>query len=214
MIKYALIDLDETLYPRSAGVLQQVGQRIERYLVERMGMTPAQAAALRVDYRDRYGTTLGGLRVHYTANTADYLAFVHDVPIEQLLQPDPELDAVLSTLPWECVIFTNSYRPHVERVLCALGIRQHFFRIFDVIAMGYKQKPDPAAYRHVLTGLGAEAAECLLADDSLGNLIPAKALGMTTVWVGPHAGPVPGVDFAIPEVKAIRRVAECVMRKA
>ncbi len=53
--------------------------------------------------------------------------------------------------------------------------------------MGYKQKPHPAAYQHVLTALGADGSTCLIADDGLLNLTAAKAWEMTTVWVGPGA---------------------------
>ena len=123
------------------------------------------------------------------------------------------LDAVLEGLPWECAIFTNAHRAHAERVLAALGVRRRFSRVFDFVGMGYKQKPDPAAYRHVLAALGVEGPACLLVEDGLANLIPAKTLGMTTVWVGPHTGPAPGVDFAIAEARQIRDVAN-VMRNA
>jgi putative hydrolase of the HAD superfamily len=57
MHKHILFDLDETLYPRDAGLMQEIGARILRYLVERMGFTPeaaeAQAAVLLPQVRHR-----------------------------------------------------------------------------------------------------------------------------------------------------------------
>lgn len=207
MIRYALFDLDETLYPREVGILQAIGHRIERYLIERLGMAPEEAVRLRTEYGSRYGTTLAGLLAHHAADADDYLAYVHDVHVEKLLQPDAELDRVLSTLPWEPVIFTNADRRHAERVLGALGLRTHFARIFDITGMGYLQKPNPAAYEHVLAQLGVPGSACLFADDSLRNLQAAKAWQMTTVWVGADAGPTDGIDYPIPRAAAITEVA-------
>lgn len=207
MIRYALFDLDETLYPREAGVLRAVGRRIERYLVERMQLPPPEAARLRTEYREAYGTTLGGLLAHHAIDPEDYLSYVHDVPVEEMLRPSAELDRALAALPWERVIFTNSDQRHTERVLAALGVRHRFSRIFEITGMGYRQKPHPSVYRLVLAGLGADGSACLLVDDALPNLIAGRDWEMTTVWVGPAAAPADGIDYCIREIAGIARVA-------
>ncbi|MDI7274472.1 MAG: pyrimidine 5'-nucleotidase [Anaerolineae bacterium] len=207
MIEYALFDLDDTLYAPESGVLQAIGRRIERYLVERMGMEPEAAARLRAEYRAQYGTTLAGLLANGTADPEDYLAFVHDVPIEQLLRPSAEVKRALAGLPWRRVIVTNSDLRHVERVLAALGIDGLFDRVFDIRVTEYRQKPHPAVYGRVLAELGAEGPQCLIVDDSLANLLPAKEREMTTVWVGRQASLATGVDYAIPHVVAVAEVA-------
>ncbi len=206
MIRYALFDVDETLYPPEAGVLRAVDRRIERFLVERMGMGHAEAMRVRADYLQHYGTTLGGLLAHHAVDPEDYLAYVHDVPVEELLQPSATLDRVLAELPWEPVIFTNADRRHAERVLAALGIRSRFRLIFDIGGMGYRQKPDPVVYERVLAALAVPGKACLLVEDSLRNLLAGKACGMTTVWVSAGAAPRDGVDYCIAEVAGIASV--------
>ena len=203
MIRYALFDLDETLYPASTGVLPQIGLRIERYLVERLGWDPELAAARRVAYREQYGTTLGGLLTHRQADAEDYLAFVHDVPVHLMVQPNPALDAALAALPWERVIFTNSPRCHAERVLAALGIRDRFSSIFDIADLSYSQKPNPEVYRRLLAALQTDGVSCLMVDDTLANLIASKAWGMTTVWITAADGPIPGVDYCLADAADI-----------
>lgn len=206
MIRYALFDLDETLYPPSTGVLQQIGVRIERYLIERLGWEPELAVARRIAYRERYGTTLGGLLAHHQADPEDYLAFVHDVPVEELVRPNPALDAALTVLPWERVIFTNSDRRHAERVLAALGIRRHFSHIYTMADFGYRQKPNEEVYQRLLEALATDGHDCLMVDDTLPNLIAAKAWGMTTVWVTLDGTAMPGVDYCLPEAAHISKL--------
>ena len=53
--------------------------------------------------------------------------------------------------------------------------------------MDYESKPQPDAYRRICQMLDVRPAECLLIEDNIRNLEPAKALGMTTVLV--HDGP-------------------------
>ena len=44
-LRYLLFDLDETLYPRDAGVMQRIRRQIRRYIVEVLGYTPEEAEA-------------------------------------------------------------------------------------------------------------------------------------------------------------------------
>lgn len=43
---------------------------------------------------------------------------------------------------------------------------------------------DPKTYRLVLTELGLSGPECVMVDDYAVNLVPARELGMTTVYLG------------------------------
>ena len=92
-------DLDETLYPRSSGVMVEIGARIHRYLIDHYALEPDAATALRRDYYLRYGTALRGLQVERTVDTEDYLEYVHDVDLVRLLAPATELDAALEAMP-------------------------------------------------------------------------------------------------------------------
>lgn len=204
-LEFVIFDLDDTIYPRSAGVMQAIGTRIHRYVVERLGLDEEAAMLLRRDYLARYGTTMCGLIIHQHIDPEDYLEYVHQVPLADLLSPAPRLKTVLDNIPVEKVIFTNATREHAARVLRAMDIERHFTRIVDVRDMGYQSKPHPAAYRRLLTLLDADPQACLMVDDSARNLRPARELGMITVLVG-GGHPEDGVDFVIEEIAEIGRV--------
>jgi putative hydrolase of the HAD superfamily len=201
MLKVALFDLDDTLYARASGLWPAIGQRINQYMVERMGFQPDVARAMRQRYLETYGTTLNGLRFEHGIDVDAYLAYVHDLPLERYLAPSPELSDMLARLPLRKVIFTNADAPHARRVMERLGVAGHFERIIDVHAMQFVNKPDPRSYALALSMVGAQARECIFLDDALRNLQPAHALGMTAVLVSPGLSPLPaGVDYQIDSV--------------
>jgi putative hydrolase of the HAD superfamily len=125
-------DLDETLYPASCGLWPAIKERINLYMRERLDFTPEQIEILRVKYFREYGTTLRGLQANHNVSEEDYLAFVHDLPLEEYLQPDAELRAMLETLTTQKFIFTNADAAHASRVIHALGLDGCFNAILDV----------------------------------------------------------------------------------
>src|SRR5512138_2957376 len=88
-------DLDDTLYPPSSGLWPTLKMRINRYMVERLGIPEQDVPALRERYFRGYGTTLRGLQANHRVDMADYLAYVHDVRLTDYIHPDPVQQAVL-----------------------------------------------------------------------------------------------------------------------
>jgi putative hydrolase of the HAD superfamily len=198
MYRHLILDLDETLYPRGAGLMDAVGRRMLLYLTSRLGFAPDEAADVKKRFFARYGTTLRGLQVEYQVDADDYLRFVHDVPVENYIAPDPALDAMLGRCSLPKAIFTNADAAHARRVMERLGVAHHFSAIVDIHATGFHCKPDPEAYRRLLMLLDATGPACILVEDMARNLRPARELGMTTVLV--DGDKVDGVDYAIPNL--------------
>src|SRR4051812_11746916 len=86
-------------------------------------------------------------------------------------------------LPGRRFVFTTGDAPSARRVLEAIGVEGHFDDLHDIHASNYRPKPDPHGYALLCERFGIEPARALLADDMVQNLGPAKALGMTTIWV-------------------------------
>lgn len=206
-IQTILFDLDDTLYPRSAGVLGQVRELILRYIRTRLDLAPDEAEALRRHYLQAYGTTMRGLQIHHQIDADEFLDYVHDIPLDNYLQSNPALDRALASLPQRKVVFTNASREHAERVLDTLGVRHHFERIVDVRDLDFESKPQSTAYRRICQLLDLRPEECALVEDNVRNLRPAKELGMTTVLVGEH-GEADGavVDYAVARIEEIADV--------
>jgi putative hydrolase of the HAD superfamily len=184
-INTIFFDLDETLYPASTGLWAVIGERINTYLHERMGIPADETQTLRERFFREYGTTLRGLQVNFKVNMEDYLAFVHDVPLDHYLRPDPELRKIISTLPARKFIFTNSDRAHAGRVLNVLGLQGIFDGILDVHTLAPYCKPMRESFEMALQAAGSpDWQDCALLDDQARITQAARSLGMYTVLVG------------------------------
>lgn len=182
-------DLDDTLYPKSTGLWTAIRDRMHTYMAELVALPSNEIEALRQNYLDSYGTTLRGLQIHYQIDTDKYLAYVHDLPLAKFIHPDPDLNMLLSSLPQRKYIFTNADVQHARRVLDILQIQNWFEQIIDIRALGFICKPDPNAYKRALEIAGiTKPEECILFDDALRNLKPARELGWYTVLVGDTRG--------------------------
>ncbi|MCJ7664620.1 MAG: HAD-IA family hydrolase [Desulfobacterales bacterium] len=134
----------------------------------------------------------------------DYLAFVHEVDVEGVLDEDSGLARMMSRIPLTKVIVTNGTERHAQRVICALGIEPFFSHIFDIAFMGYCPKPNLSTFHRVLDHLGVTGQECLMLDDHLPTLAAARALGMITVYVGDSDQGE--ADYQIKEIKGLEKV--------
>jgi putative hydrolase of the HAD superfamily len=75
MYKFIIFDLDDTLYARENGLMEEVGRRIQTWLCENMALTWEDAVALRRKYYHQYEAMLAAIplrRVVYTNATAEY----------------------------------------------------------------------------------------------------------------------------------------------
>jgi putative hydrolase of the HAD superfamily len=203
--RVVFFDLDDTLYPPSCGVWSAIGERIQAFLMDRLGVTYDEATRIRRGYFEKYGTTLNGLWHNYSIDPSDYLEFVHAVPLEDMIHPDPDLMSMLHDLPQKRIVFTNASREHAERVLACLDVSSEIDAIIDLFALEMANKPEAAAYERALKLAGeSDPHRCVFADDLARNLTPAKSLGMTTVLVGPEQQD--GVaDFQIQRIADLTR---------
>ena len=177
-----IFDLDLTLYGPEANIMAQVRDRIALFVEKHFNIGSDEAHKIRHTYWKKYGTTLGGLMAENKVEPNGYLDFVHDVDMD-LLRPDADLRRQITSLPGRKIIFTNADAPYAERVLAARGLDNLFEDIFDIHRMQHVPKPAAASYDSLCAQLDINPARALFVEDSAHNLVPAKVLGMTTIWV-------------------------------
>ena len=177
-----IFDLDNCLYPASTGLFALIDERMGAYIQRLLECDPVEARRVQKAHFHQHGTTLAGLMKEHGVEPHHFLEDVHAIPLDRI-QPDERLSSSLERLPGRKFVFTNGDAPYARRVLEAIGVHERFDDMHDIHASSYRPKPDPHGYELLCERWGIDPAHALLADDMAQNLAPAKALGMTTVWV-------------------------------
>jgi putative hydrolase of the HAD superfamily len=202
-----VFDLDNTLYPASCRLFDQVDRNMGAFICEFLKLDPLEARALQKRYLKEFGTTLRGLMINHECPPERFLEAAHAIDYSAV-QPDLRLSAALERLPGRKLIFTNGSVPHARRVMDRLGVVEQFSGIFDIVAAGYLPKPERAAYEGLIRAHAVDPRRAVLFEDLARNLVPAAALGMTTVLVKTDGQWAPEVADEAAEGDHIHHVTE------
>jgi putative hydrolase of the HAD superfamily len=181
-IREWIFDLDNCLYPASTGLFDLIDHRMGAYIERLLDCDPHEARRVQKAHFHAHGTTLAGLMKEHDVDPHDFLEDVHAVELDRV-QCDQRLARLLPRLPGRRFVFTNGDAPYARRVLAKIGLDTYFDDLHDIHASGYRPKPDPHGYRLLCDRFAIDPEQALFADDMAQNLAPAKAIGMTTVWV-------------------------------
>ena len=202
-----ILDLDNSLYPASANLFALIDARMGEFIQQLLGCNPDEARRVQKRHFLEHGTTLSGLMNSHRVDPYEFLDFVHDIDLARLTA-DPAMVAALDGLPGRKFVFTNGDESYARRVLAKLGLANAFDGLHDIHAMGYVPKPNPRSYAAMCERHAIDPRRALFAEDMARNLKPAKALGMTTVWIdngsesGGHDADPALIDFHVADIGA------------
>ena len=199
-----VFDLDNTLYPPEAHLLEQLSPRMTDWIAANLGLKREQADELREDYWARYGTTAAGLMAKHDVAPAAFLAHAHDLPLDAL-KPAPELAAAIAALPGRHLVFTNSPVDWAHRVLKETGLDHVFDAVHGAEDAQYIPKPKPQAFSKVFEVADIAPQKAAFFEDDSRNLeVPAR-LGMRTVHVSPNPETAPYIHHGTQDLTAFLR---------
>lgn len=181
-----VFDLDNTLYPKSVRLFDQIEIRMTDWVAEELGVTQPEANRLRRQYWQQYGTTLAGLMREHGVDPGPYLTDVHDIDFSEL-QEDRELASRIKDLPGKKIVYTNGCAPYAARVLEARGLMDVIDAVFGVEDADFAPKPERAAFERVFAKAGIKPRSGAMFEDDPRNLEVPFDMGMQTVLVdAPH----------------------------
>lgn len=189
-----VFDLDNTLYPPSARLFDQIETRMTTYVMQVAGVDALRADQLRRAYWHEHGTTLAGLMHEHDIEPEPYLEEVHDISLDALT-PDATLRKGIDRLPGRRIVYTNGSAPYARRVIGALGLGGLFDAVYGVEDAGFRPKPHPEAFAAIFEQDGLDCAGATMFEDDPRNLAVPHALGMHTVHVSETAQPAPHIRF-------------------
>jgi putative hydrolase of the HAD superfamily len=185
-----VFDLDNTIYDADAHVFVEMRALMRDFMVERFGLQPEEADKMRDRLWRKHGTTLRGLMDERGVDPHDFLRYTHAIDVSPVPHCAITQDA-LQRLPGRKFIFTNTTHSLADRVTRHLDIHQHFEGVFTIEDADFLPKPHAPTYDIFLKKYGINPKTACMFEDSEGNLAPAHALGMKTVWIGAPDATVP-----------------------
>ena len=180
-----IFDLDNTMYDINLGLFKKISNRITDFIMSKYSLDIDQAKKIQKEYYLKYGLTLRGLIVEKKLEPEEFLDYVHDVEHPELEKND-QLISKIRILEGKKIIFTNATSKHAKKILKILELEHDFDQIIDIKDLEYIPKPDKRSYKKLLECLNLNKEnlnKTIFVEDTVKNLIPAKELGITTVWM-------------------------------
>ena len=180
-----IFDLDNTMYDINLGLFKKISNRITDFIMSKYSLDIDQAKKIQKEYYLKYGLTLRGLIVEKKLEPEEFLDYVHDVEHPELKKND-QLISKIRILEGKKIIFTNATSKHAKKILNILELEDDFDQIIDIKDLEYIPKPDKRSYKKLLECLNLNKEnldKTIFFEDTVKNLIPAKELGITTVWM-------------------------------
>jgi len=181
-IRSWVFDLDNTLYSAANHVFAEMDARMADFVARFLGVPLDEATRVQKEYYARHGTTLKGLMSEHGMAPDAFLYHVHEVDLSPV-EPCARLRTAIAALPGRKYVHTNGSRRHAERVTRHLGLDHLFDGMSGIECTGYVPKPDPHAYDRFCDRHAVSPTESVFFEDLSRNLVPAHALGFTTVLV-------------------------------
>ena len=177
-----IFDLDNTLYSADSGIFQQVHRLMGEFISKNLNMDMPEAKKLQSKYYKQHGTTLRGLMDNHGIDPDHFLDEVHRLDYS-IVGSNKILNEELHKLQGKKIIYTNANKKHVIDVLDRINLTNFFDEIFDIKMANYIPKPELKPYKQIIDLFNIEPKSSAMFDDIAKNLVPAKKVNFTSVWI-------------------------------
>ena len=177
-----IFDLDNTVYSADSGIFQQVHKLMGEFISNNLNMDLEEAKKLQSKYYKQHGTTLRGLMDNHGIDPDYFLAEVHKLDYS-IVGPNKMLNQELDKLKGRKIIYTNANKQHATDVLEKIKLSNYFDEIFDIKMANYIPKPEIKPYEQIIDLYNINASTSAMFDDIAKNLVPAKKVNFTSVWI-------------------------------
>ena len=181
-IKTWIFDLDNTLYSADSGIFQQVHDLMGKFVSNHLNIDIQEAKKIQKNYYKQHGTTLRGMMDNHGVDPDHFLAEVHRLDYS-IVGPNHKLNIELKKLKGRKIIYTNANMQHALDVLERIELSNFFDEIYDIKMANYIPKPEIAPYEQLIKQFNIQTESAAMFDDIAKNLVPAKKVGFTSVWI-------------------------------
>ena len=177
-----IFDLDNTLYSADSGIFQQVHRLMGEFISKKLNIDLKEAKKLQSKYYKKHGTTLRGMMDNHGVDPDHFLEEVHKLDYS-IVGANLKLNHELKKLNGKKIIYTNANLKHAVAVLDKISLSNYFDEIFDIKMANYIPKPEIKPYEQMIDLYNIDPHSSAMFDDIAKNLVPAKKVGFTPVWI-------------------------------
>ncbi len=177
-----IFDLDNTLYSADSGIFQQVHELMGKFVSSHLNIGIEDAKKIQKEYYKEHGTTLRGMMDNHGVDPDHFLAEVHKLDYS-IVGPNYKLNKELKKLTGRKIIYTNANMQHAVSVLERIELSNFFDEIYDIKMANYIPKPEITPYEQIIKQYEINFEKTAMFDDIAKNLVPAKKVGFTSVWI-------------------------------
>ena len=177
-----IFDLDNTLYSADSGIFQQVHDLMGKFVSKHLNVERKKANEIQRKYYKQHGTTLRGMMDNHGVDPEYFLKEVHKLDYS-IVDSNKKLNEELKKLKGRKIIYTNANLQHTLDVLDRIELSDFFDYIFDIKMANYIPKPDLQPYEQIIKDCNLNPSTSAMFDDIAKNLVPAKKVGFTSIWI-------------------------------
>ena len=177
-----IFDLDNTLYSADSGIFQQVHDLMGKFVSKHLNVKIKKAKEIQSKYYKQHGTTLRGMMDNHGVDPEYFLKEVHKLDYS-IVDSNKKLNEELKKLKGRKIVYTNANLQHALDVLDRIELSNFFDYIFDIKMANYIPKPDLQPYEQIIKDCNLNPSTSAMFDDIAKNLVPAKKVGFTSIWI-------------------------------
>lgn len=190
-----IFDLDRTLYAFENEVFGTFGasrfnidlrRRVVYYIAQRLGVSTEDAEIIVKNIDDEYDGKLSiGFEKRFNISRYDYYSATWNCSPKNYIAPNSNLVDMLSEFRGDALLLTAAPNIWASRVLQYLGITD-VFGANVITGEPDIRKPSKIVFEQAARRLDAEPSQIIsIGDQNYSDIVPARALGMTTILIGP-----------------------------
>jgi len=191
--KLIIFDLDGTLYELRGGTYKKstLRKRVLRnardFIADRSGETKKNAQSILEEIQKKYGEEISiGLEKEHGLDRYDYFNTVWDIPARTVVRKTTATRKALMALKgkYRLALVSDAPKVWINNVLKELKVKDLFSNnIYS--GEGNRRKGFGNAFNRIIKDYKISPKDCIaVGDQENTDIIPAKKLGMLTVYVG------------------------------
>ena len=177
-----IFDLDNTLYSADSGIFQQVHDLMGKFVSKHLNVERKKANEIQRKYYKQHGTTLRGMMDNHGVDPEYFLKEVHKLDYS-IVDSNKKLNEEIKKLKGRKIVYTNANLQHALDVLDRIELSNFFDNIFDIKMAKYIPKPELQPYEQIIKDFNLNPSRSAMFDDIAKNLVPAKKVGFTSIWI-------------------------------